>query len=93
MVQSLGNSAGSRDKSSREPAAEDIFLALQVAQRTLGGLPAHLEPKKKGENGYFWPDFLCQWLSNFVPVLLPLAVARVFLRDMDPCQQLMELPT
>lgn len=38
-------------------------------------------------------DCLCQWLSDFVPEELPLPVARVFLRDMAPCQQLMALPT
>ena len=70
-----------RQKAVGRRRLEDIFLALQVAQNTLAGHPAHLEPLKgRGEMAtYGLIDCLCQRLSDFIPEELPLPVAQTFL--------------
>ena len=70
-----------RQKAVGRGRVEDIFLALQVAPRTLGGLPAHLEPRKGRREmaTYGLIDCLCQRLSDFIPEELPLPVAQIFL--------------
>lgn len=70
-----------RQKAVGRRRVEDIFLALQVAPRTLGGLPAHLEPRKGRREmaTYGLIDCLCQRLSDFIPEELPLPVAQIFL--------------